>query len=89
MGPALGPKSGPAGLLIGLNASCRAHSEQPNATGCTAGKRIDRSNMNAGLDAGSVQLGAVPAGGLFRLFNLGKYGDTQFVCYKNVQIFPR
>ena len=26
-GPALGPKSGPAGLLHGLNASCWSHAE--------------------------------------------------------------
>ena len=39
------------------------------------------SNINAGHDAGPVQLGAVPAGGLFRLFNMGENGDTQFTRF--------
>ena len=42
------------------------------------------SNINAGLDAGTVQLGAVPEGGgegLFRLFNMSENGDTQFARF--------
>ena len=66
MVPALGPKSVPAGRLHGLYTTCLAH----------AGLRMNGlmlkdisqglmpgSNMDAGLDAGTVQLGAVPAGG--------------------------
>ena len=39
------------------------------------------TNMKAGLDAGPVQPGTVPAGDLFRLFNMGENGDTQFARF--------
>ena len=59
-GPSLGPKSGPAGLLHGLNATCWAHAWfKMNSLMLklyTAG--LDAGN--AGLDAGPTQLSAVP-----------------------------
>ena len=80
MGPALGPKSVPEGLLHGLNARCWAHAGlRMNGLmlrGYTARLDTGLYNMNAGFDAGPVQLGAVRQVGLLRFFNMGENGDT-------------
>ena len=88
MVPALGPKSVPAGRLHGLYTTCLAH----------AGLRMNGlmlkdisqgsmpgSNTDAGLDAGTVQLGAVPAGGAIPPLSMVKNGDT--ICSLRTRYF--
>ena len=62
-GPALGPKSGPAGLLHGLNATCWAHPglkmNNPMLREYTAGPDAGlQHDCFPGVDAWPVQLGA-------------------------------
>ena len=58
-GPALGPESGPVGLLHSLNASSWAHAGL-RMNSLMLKRYTTEPYMNAGLDAGPVQPGAVP-----------------------------